>query len=132
MDHPAVSSTQPFADAAMALAERGLAVIPCPGDVGKSPRGAIRGFHRWKRPPGGILIDQSFAHCMLKDRPDHAKRPGGNAAAASCKAAAPSLLPLFPGFELRLCSRRPTRGNVGLHFLEVMDGKLAHPAGHVA
>lgn len=51
MDHPAVSSSQPFADAAMALAERGLAVIPCPGDDGKSPRGAIRGFHRWKQPP---------------------------------------------------------------------------------
>ena len=42
-------STQPFADATMA--ERGLAVIPCPGDDGKSPRGAIRRFHRWKRPP---------------------------------------------------------------------------------
>ena len=41
----------PFAGAAMALAERGLAVIPCPSDDGKSPRGAIRGFHLWKQPP---------------------------------------------------------------------------------
>jgi len=64
---------------------------------------------------------------MLKDRPDHAESPGGNAAAASCKAAAPSLLRLFPFLELWLWSRRLTRGNVGLHFLQIVYGQLTHP-----
>ena len=27
-------------------------MIPCPGDDGKSPRGAVTGYHHWKRPPG--------------------------------------------------------------------------------
>jgi hypothetical protein len=47
---------RPFADAALELAERGLAVIPCPGDDGKSPLGAVSGFHRWQKPPGERFI----------------------------------------------------------------------------
>src|SRR4026208_1777596 len=42
---------RPFAEAALDLAKRGLAVIPCPGDDGKSPLGAISNFHLWKRRP---------------------------------------------------------------------------------
>ena len=48
--------TRPFAEMAFDLAERGLAVIPCPGDDGKSPRGAVAGYDRWKRPPGPKAI----------------------------------------------------------------------------
>ena len=44
------STVSPFAENALQLAEMGLAVIPCPGDDGKSPRGAVRGFDKWKRP----------------------------------------------------------------------------------
>jgi hypothetical protein len=47
---------RPFAEMAFALAERGLAVIPCPGDDGKSPRGAIKGYHRWEKGPGPDTI----------------------------------------------------------------------------
>jgi hypothetical protein len=43
---------RPFAEKALDYAQRGLAVIPCPGDDGKSPRGAIAGYHRWKKAPG--------------------------------------------------------------------------------
>ena len=48
--------TRPFAEMAFDLAERGLAVIPCPGDDGKSPRGAVAGYDRWKRPLGPKAI----------------------------------------------------------------------------
>jgi hypothetical protein len=41
---------------ALKLAERGLAVIPCPGDDGKSPRGAVSNYHRWKIRPGPDAI----------------------------------------------------------------------------
>ena len=27
-------------------------MIPCPGDDGKSPRGGVAGYHRWKSRPG--------------------------------------------------------------------------------
>jgi hypothetical protein len=47
---------RPFAEMAFALAEHGLAVIPCPGDDGKSPRGGVAGFHRWKGRPGPDAI----------------------------------------------------------------------------
>src|SRR5262245_30433136 len=47
---------RPFADLAFVLAERGLAVIPCPGEDGKSPRGAVAGYHRWKKRPGPDMI----------------------------------------------------------------------------
>src|SRR5262245_2784079 len=49
-------TTRPFAEWAVSLAERGLAVIPCPGDDGKSPRGAVAGYHRWKGPLGPEAI----------------------------------------------------------------------------
>jgi hypothetical protein len=42
---------RPFAEAALELAKRELAVIPCPGDDGKSPRGAVGNFHLWKHRP---------------------------------------------------------------------------------
>src|SRR5262245_5201025 len=48
--------TRPFAEMAVQLAERGLAVIPCPGDDGKSPRGAVKGYHDWTRRPGPDAI----------------------------------------------------------------------------
>jgi Bifunctional DNA primase/polymerase, N-terminal/Primase C terminal 1 (PriCT-1) len=48
--------TRPFAEAALDLAKRGLAVIPCPGDDGKSPVGAIAGYDRWERRPGPEAI----------------------------------------------------------------------------
>jgi hypothetical protein len=51
MDAPAINR-RPFAESALELAERGLAVIPCPADDGKSPRGVISGYNRWKRPLG--------------------------------------------------------------------------------
>src|SRR5690242_5042400 len=47
---------RPFAEIALKLAERGLAVIPCPGEDGKSPRGAVKGYHLWKKRPGPDLI----------------------------------------------------------------------------
>jgi hypothetical protein len=43
---------RPFAEKALDYAQRGPAVIRCPGDDGKSPRGAIAGYHRWKKAPG--------------------------------------------------------------------------------
>src|SRR5215510_2112084 len=53
---------RPFAEMAFALAERGLAVIPGPGDDGKSPRGAVKGYHRWKKRPGPDLIRRLAAN----------------------------------------------------------------------
>jgi hypothetical protein len=52
---------RPFAEAAFDLDERGLAVIPCPGDDGKSPRGGVAGFHRWKSRPGPKSIRRFVA-----------------------------------------------------------------------
>jgi Bifunctional DNA primase/polymerase, N-terminal/Primase C terminal 1 (PriCT-1) len=51
MSASAILTTRPFAEMAIPLVERGLAVIPCPGDDGKSPLGAISNFHLWKRRP---------------------------------------------------------------------------------
>jgi hypothetical protein len=56
MSASAILTTRPFAETAFPLAERGLAVIPCPGDDGKSPRGSVAGYHRWSRPPGPDAI----------------------------------------------------------------------------
>ena len=56
MSAPPIPTTRPFADMALPLAERGLAVIPCPGDDGKSPKGAVTNYHRWKKPPGPKAI----------------------------------------------------------------------------
>jgi Bifunctional DNA primase/polymerase, N-terminal len=56
MSASAIVTTRPFAEWAVPLAERGLAVIPCPGDDGKSPRGAIKGYHRWEKGPGPDTI----------------------------------------------------------------------------
>jgi Bifunctional DNA primase/polymerase, N-terminal/Primase C terminal 1 (PriCT-1) len=55
MDAPAIIR-RPFAESALELAERGLAVIPCPADDGKSPRGAVSGYDRWKGCPGSKTI----------------------------------------------------------------------------
>jgi hypothetical protein len=60
MSASAILTTRPFAEMGLALAERRLAVIPCPGDDGKSPRGAVSGYHLWKKPPGPDRI-QRFA-----------------------------------------------------------------------
>lgn len=41
-----------FGASARTLYEIGLAPIPCPGDDGKSPAGAVKGFGKWcRRPP---------------------------------------------------------------------------------
>ena len=56
MSAPPALTSRPFAEMAFDLAKRGLAVIPCPGDDGKSPRGAVAGYDRWKRPPGPKVI----------------------------------------------------------------------------
>jgi hypothetical protein len=56
MGVPAILTSRPFAEMGLKLAERGLAVIPCPGDDGKSPRGAIAGYHNWRRRPGPDTI----------------------------------------------------------------------------
>src|SRR2546423_138269 len=56
MSAPPIPTARPFADMALALAERGLAVIPCSGNDGKSPRGAVAGYHRWKKRPGPEAI----------------------------------------------------------------------------
>src|SRR5262245_13845615 len=61
MSVSAILTTRPFAETAPDLAKRGLAVIPCPGDDGKSPRGAVAGFHRWKGPPGPKAIGRLAA-----------------------------------------------------------------------
>lgn len=47
----------PFARAAVELYHYGLAVLPCPGNAGKSPNGAVKGFARWKKHPGPDWID---------------------------------------------------------------------------
>jgi Bifunctional DNA primase/polymerase, N-terminal len=50
-------ATLPFLSAARPLAKRGLAVIPCPGDDGKSPKGAVQ-FGRWRKRPGEPFINK--------------------------------------------------------------------------
>lgn len=51
-----IPTTRPFAETAFDLTKRGLAVIPCPGNDGKSPRGAVAGYDRWEKPPGPDAI----------------------------------------------------------------------------
>jgi hypothetical protein len=81
------SPTRPFAESAIDLYRRGLAVLPCPGDDGKSPKGAVRGQGKWKcRPPiawlekmvqkhgdanVGILTRLSNITVVDIDNPDH-------------------------------------------------------------
>jgi len=52
---------RPFAEAAMDLHRRGLAVLPCPADDGKSPKGAVRGFQNWKGPPSPKFVQDMIA-----------------------------------------------------------------------
>jgi hypothetical protein len=54
------AATLPFLTLAKPLAKCGLAVIPCPGDDGKSPKGAVS-FGRWRKPPGEAFLTKLTA-----------------------------------------------------------------------
>ena len=58
MGEAAALLSRPFAEAAFDLNERGLAVLPCPADDGKSPRGAVSGFDRWRMRPGARFLER--------------------------------------------------------------------------
>jgi hypothetical protein len=44
-----VTGTGPFLEDALALHDLGLAPVPAPADDGKSVKGAVAGFNKWRR-----------------------------------------------------------------------------------
>jgi hypothetical protein len=64
-----VTGTGPSLEDALALYDLGLAPVPAPADDGKSVRGAVAGFNKWRRRPSRAATEDLFR-----------KNPGANVA----------------------------------------------------